>query len=59
MARDRDKGSIDGPQMDQAKAAAQMGRRIQRSLMKTEMKAAMSRGKIQYPRTQRDWKKLL
>lgn len=45
--------------MDQAKAAAQMGRRIQRSLMKTEMKAAMSRGKIQYPRTQRDWKKLL
>lgn len=33
-----------------------MGNRIHSNLMNTEMKAAMLIGKMQYPRTQSDWK---
>lgn len=47
------------PQADQANAAPQTGRRIQRSRTKTETRAARARGKMQYPRTHNDWKKLL
>lgn len=47
------------PHTDQPNAPAQIGRRIHSILTKSATNAAMSSGKIQYPRTQSDCKKLL
>lgn len=48
---------MDAPHMLHASVTAQTGNRTQSRSTKTETRAAMSIGKMQYPRTQSDWKK--